>query len=248
VSDARLRELEQAWRASGQTEDHLAFLAEQARSGALDLERIRLAAYCGHGVAREFLRSEAPEIPTWTGRRGARGLDFRAWLSGLRHYPQEASLRVGLALAYQRVSSWAERRVAGQALSDLVFAIEDWIVAAGAEGPVEEDVWDMWAALSGLPNGDVHEDVDPCVWATASAAIAAKVHQDPSRKLLGRLAAASLLGLGDGPLAAELLEGRADPCAPPVSVEREVGAWALDIDDVLRRRAEVRQGRRPSSS
>jgi len=51
VSDARLRDLERAWRESGALEDELAWLGERVRAGELSEERLRLSASFGHPAA-----------------------------------------------------------------------------------------------------------------------------------------------------------------------------------------------------
>ena len=49
--DAKLRELERAWRGTGAVADESAYLHERVRAGALSYARLELAAYCGHAAA-----------------------------------------------------------------------------------------------------------------------------------------------------------------------------------------------------
>lgn len=57
MSDQRLRALERKYRESGTVEDEAAYLRERVRVGDLTLERLELAAYCGHEGARRAAQS-----------------------------------------------------------------------------------------------------------------------------------------------------------------------------------------------
>jgi hypothetical protein len=110
VTDERLRELEQRWKASGSPEDEAAYLLERVRTGDLEKEKLELAAYCGHEGARLALGDEAPVERGGRGKgdsgrtKGARARSRRAkrietWIVGLQSAFPEAASRVGLALA-----------------------------------------------------------------------------------------------------------------------------------------------------
>lgn len=231
MSDARLRALEQAWRASGEVEDHVAFLTEQVRRGVLDLEGVRLAAYCGHEAAREFLGVDAPVYPTQPvsrprdPRREVReAFSLESWLQGLRDYPQAASVRVALALMVQLKPTWAQSASPHWLLRRALLATEGWLLdpteetqarARETQGRLDE----LWFVQG------THEPGLRCGSAAARAAAAA----GPSA------AADALEGLGSA--ADSLLEGPLfEATRPPESVTREVATWALDLQDVVRRR------------
>ena len=55
MSDERLRELERRWKETRAVQDEAACLSERVRSGNLDRERLRLAAYLGNEASREAL-------------------------------------------------------------------------------------------------------------------------------------------------------------------------------------------------
>lgn len=58
MSDEKLRALESRWRKTGAVEDEAAYLLERVRVGDLTLERLELAAYCGHEGARRAVGGE----------------------------------------------------------------------------------------------------------------------------------------------------------------------------------------------
>lgn len=60
VSDQRLRELERRQQETGAPEDQAAWLQERRRAGGLPLDRLELAAACGHEGARLALSDAAP--------------------------------------------------------------------------------------------------------------------------------------------------------------------------------------------
>lgn len=60
MTDVTLRELERQWRATGDPGLEARYLAERLRTGRLARERLELAAYAGHGPAREALGDAAP--------------------------------------------------------------------------------------------------------------------------------------------------------------------------------------------
>lgn len=65
MSDARLRELEQRWRTTGDLADEVPYLRERLRRDLLPRARLVLAGFLGSPVAREVLGEEGfPEEPS----------------------------------------------------------------------------------------------------------------------------------------------------------------------------------------
>ena len=60
MADEHQRELERQV-ASGDFEAEAKLLLERVRSGELTEERLRLAAYCGHGAAKAVVEIEVPK-------------------------------------------------------------------------------------------------------------------------------------------------------------------------------------------
>lgn len=131
MTDARLRELERVWRASGAAADGAAWLLERLRAGELRPEHLDLAAYLGDPAAVEAVGPEAlahllgrgprqfqPVEDALTreltaARRAAVGeaaheaeqRDFD-WLLGLGTFGHEVSVRGALAAAAHVRSAW----------------------------------------------------------------------------------------------------------------------------------------------
>ncbi len=142
LTDARLRELERSWQASGSVEDEAAWLLERVRAGALTHDQLERA--------RPF--SEAARL-TWAhlreqervkgGKRGRRGRTTRtekerdapprrsfAW--PLRDLDDSTCVRLGVAaviVALERSTSPAQRLtravLEGGALPSLIAAVDD---------------------------------------------------------------------------------------------------------------------------
>jgi len=94
VSDAALRELEQAWRRSGSVEDEAQLLAARVRSGDLEEERLRLAAHAGYPAAVRALGESCHERP------------LAEWLDGFAAFGEEALSRASIAIARLAWSRW----------------------------------------------------------------------------------------------------------------------------------------------
>jgi len=93
MSDERLRELERRWQETGALADQAAFLKERVRSGGLEPERVRLAAFLGSELAKAALGAE-PEPP------GVEGdVDLQAWVEAIAAYGQPALARLAVAAA-----------------------------------------------------------------------------------------------------------------------------------------------------
>jgi hypothetical protein len=75
----------------------VAALAERVRAGRVDLDRVRLAAYCGHEVARGVVAE--PIAPD----------DFEGWVRGLEAWGAEVALR-GYVLAAERDATASARQ------------------------------------------------------------------------------------------------------------------------------------------
>jgi len=89
MTDSRRRELERRFRATGTDADAARLLVERVRAGGLPGERVRLAAFCGHGPARLALGDEAPPAAPELG----------PWLLELEEFGKEALVRAALAAA-----------------------------------------------------------------------------------------------------------------------------------------------------
>jgi len=116
VSDRRSRELERHLNDDPQAEAEL--LARGLRSGELDPERLRLAAYVGHDPARAALGDLAPPSP----------LDLETFARGLEPWGPEAWTRAALGAARTSAKFWSERHtelLPAQALS----AVAAWIAS-----------------------------------------------------------------------------------------------------------------------
>ena len=83
MSDARLRELERRFAATGAVADEAAWLAERLRAGALSEDRVALAAFCEHPAALRNERDTKRTVPLHRtlaphGRKYGYGEDFVA--------------------------------------------------------------------------------------------------------------------------------------------------------------------------
>lgn len=94
MSDAALRELEQAWQRSGSVEDEAHLLAARVRSGELAEEQLRLAAHAGHAAAVRALGVPRHERP------------LPEWLDGFAAFGHEALVRASIAIARLAWSRW----------------------------------------------------------------------------------------------------------------------------------------------
>jgi hypothetical protein len=93
MSDDRLRELERRWRQTGALGDRAAYLRERARSGQLEPERLRLAAFLGSEVAATALSEESSAL-------GSAGeMDLDSWVTEVAAYGVVALKRLAIAAA-----------------------------------------------------------------------------------------------------------------------------------------------------
>lgn len=105
MSDARLRELERRFQASGQLADEVAWLIERLRAGVLREERLRQAAHVGHAAARAVLgEGSAPPLPA-----SERWHDMHPWARAFRAWDRPAALRVALAAVETAWRRWEPR-------------------------------------------------------------------------------------------------------------------------------------------
>lgn len=122
MSDARLRDLERAWRESGALEDELAWLGERVRAGDLAEERLRLAASFGHPAAVVLLGEE---------ERPLQGLPFPEGPgNGYRWRLDVETTQRCLASALS-CAPWSE--VEGEGLRAAVRAVQRYLLAPGLE-------------------------------------------------------------------------------------------------------------------
>jgi hypothetical protein len=105
MSDARLRELERRWQETGTVADEAAVLRERVRVGRLDRTRLEAAACIGSPAAQAALGGTpdgvAPLVFWWLGDDGKTGVP--RWSRAIEALGDEASFRVGLALAWAHV-------------------------------------------------------------------------------------------------------------------------------------------------
>ncbi len=95
MSDARLRELERRWKASGTVEDEGNYLSCLLHVGRLPIERLRLAAFLQHEASAGVVREE---------EGGPQGLADVLLPCG-----SEACVRAGIALARAAMPVWTAR-------------------------------------------------------------------------------------------------------------------------------------------
>lgn len=151
MSDVELRDLERRWRASGAVEDEARWHVARVRAGALEPERLALAAWTGWPGAALAVQGE-PQVAATTswvrrlfgGARPAqdplaRGLPGLAdWLqSGLREAPPEAQRRAALAEVERVGVSLLEARLArtGGVDAEPSDAIPGYLATEAADAP-----------------------------------------------------------------------------------------------------------------
>ncbi len=116
MTDHGRRELERRWHLTGSPLDEAALLAERLRVGALDRERLELAAYCWHDAAAHVvsdgdLDAALPRDVIWSRQLVAFGPSLREaqqWAEGLRRFGLEPVIRAGLALSELLLPVWRE--------------------------------------------------------------------------------------------------------------------------------------------
>tara|TARA_R110002072_G_scaffold177866_1_gene333906 strand:+ start:203 stop:823 length:621 start_codon:yes stop_codon:yes gene_type:complete len=122
VSDARLRDLERAWRESGALEDELTWLGERVRTGDLAEATLRLAASFGHPASIALVGQE---------ERPLRGLPFPEGPgNGYRWRLDLETTQRCLASALS-CAPWSEVR--GQGLRAAIRAVQRYLLAPGVE-------------------------------------------------------------------------------------------------------------------
>ena len=120
--DTRLEELVRVWRASGRLADEVALLRERVRAGALDRERLRLAAYCGHVAANAALEQPLDRTDAW-----------RDWVRGFDGASLEAKVCVGLGALTVEPPAIVEHAHPPQAPAlEVLRAGERWLARADA--------------------------------------------------------------------------------------------------------------------
>lgn len=87
MTDGQLRELARRFAASGDPTDEARLLAERLRVSDVDLARLEIAAYVGHGPAIEVLRGAAPI---------GRHMPWRRWRAALDEASRAPLIAVGL--------------------------------------------------------------------------------------------------------------------------------------------------------
>jgi hypothetical protein len=88
MGDAHLRELERRWCATGSAEHEAELLRTLVQTGALEAERLALAAHCGHPAALLI-------VPA----RQSAEANLRDWALELERWREQAWIRVAIAAA-----------------------------------------------------------------------------------------------------------------------------------------------------
>ncbi|MCA8925414.1 MAG: hypothetical protein KDD82_26630 [Planctomycetes bacterium] len=149
MPDSRLQQLQRSWRASDAAEDEAAYLRQRVRVGELALERLQLAANCGHTGARLTVggapHADEPEL----GR----------WVYGLRSWGTRGVWPPGSRQVY-RLAAWC--------------AAEAALGACGLEDPrprLVVDALEVWASSD--------RDVAPTTLHRAYTLLAEAEHEAP---------------------------------------------------------------------
>jgi hypothetical protein len=159
MSDARLRELERAWRASGALEDEVALLQERWRAGTLPEARLRAAAALGHEAAIRLtgLRVDGSLEALWDALHACSGeTAMRAALAYAR------ALRRRLREAPHDASEPAPWCPQARAVSQCVDSATAWTLqpSAAALGALDADAERLeasWMPLILLATGELTE-------------------------------------------------------------------------------------------
>lgn len=145
MADSDLRGLQRAFQlAPGDVATEIAFLRERLRTGNIALERVELAAYCGHTPAQRLLKPEATLYNEWcscdlpgpghgfhSDSCEMRPWQFERWISGLDRWPREALVRAAVAAARAaakellRVPTWPLPPVV--AIYAAIDSVETWL-------------------------------------------------------------------------------------------------------------------------
>ena len=139
MSDERLRELERRWQETGADEDEAAYLLARLRAGELDVERLKLAAYCDYAAAQLALGDEAPPTPS----------DLDAWGRGMHVWGKEACVRAVVALARVAFPYW--RGHPEDVPAEAFRAAENWIVCPCREHAAEARQREFLASFGNSP-------------------------------------------------------------------------------------------------
>lgn len=118
MTDGALRELERAWRASGQPDDEARYIAEALRAGRLVRERVELAAYLRHAPARAALGDGAP---------AGEHVPWSAWVAAVDDDGRRALVRALVGAV--RAAAHLEHEPVTRACD----ALEAWLAAPGLE-------------------------------------------------------------------------------------------------------------------
>lgn len=245
MSDGRLRELERRWREAGTVEAEAAWLRERARSGAVDPQRVALAASLGHEAA--VIAMPAPPLGDET---------TRAALSSLAGRDSVVLVRFGVALLQdEQPAGSLLRRLADGVLAAIAHAGR---VRLGGAGQAAVRAAEQWAvcpcpdcarasAVAGeaalAEAADLAQSMED--W-RAPDSVAEGNHRHVSRRLseaCGRVA--SVPGGGGHAQAIDALAASWPQAWEPARrrVEPEVVPWLLGYGDPVRDRVDARQRR-----
>lgn len=157
MSDSKLRELERRWRESGSVEHEAAYLLERLRSGALERERLELAAYLGDPASRRALGGEAPRrsspdagAPGGASRESPGSPDpvgsavLAEWSAVLPSESLGVCTRVAVAACRAALKAHSPSSTVVSWASDVLELIEGWL--AGPQTPAElEALAEYWS-------------------------------------------------------------------------------------------------------
>ncbi len=137
MSDAKLRELERAWQATGRPQDEAAYLVESIRVGRLTQDELELAAWAHHPAALHALGGPLP---------GPSPDELSRWVAGLARWGRPLCVRAALEAIHQVILG---RGLGIQEIHDLnVDPVRTWCEASDLR-PAEHAARLEW--LAGRP-------------------------------------------------------------------------------------------------
>lgn len=121
MADERLRRIEREAQ-SGDIDAQARLLRERVRVGELNLERVRLAAHCGHSVAGLALGERALTVPS-----PATGEEFFSWTGTLALWGAEALVRAAIAAARCVLPIFEDQYPLNTSIRRAVIHCENWL-------------------------------------------------------------------------------------------------------------------------
>ena len=240
MTDQRIRSLERRWKQTGASEDEVALILERVRTGILDQSGLELAAYLGSAVSLDALGRDQRPPPTRAERR--RGFDFGQWLSGLRQFSKETSVRVAIAVTRSFASQGESPPDVAHAVSEALRVSESWVCDGGDASKVRVvTVPPRYQEGEGFSRAPLHPPSVMNTLASLGSLVGAILADDAGTGIsvvTRRRASAALLRLR---LLDRHLECSRGGLGPPTAIQSELIPWALGHRDPVRQRVEVRQ-------